>query len=393
MNASPEPVLARVQTQAYGPRTPVLAASFLLAGLGTVVLGPLLPTLLREWALTDARGGLLLLAKFIGAFAGGAFVSRHLPKSLALGHLLAFVGFALFAFAHGLGLATPALLLSGFGLGQIIASTNILAGQRWHSHTGSALALLNFFWSLGAVSTGVLVAALTPRTGWRGPTLALALLFLLVGFAGSLLPSRTPVSPIFATAQSSEPASAPAPPLAAILRAGAQMLLYGGLETCLSAWLTTFALRFAHGALLGGQSAFVVFWASLTSGRVLASAMMRRWTETAVQRTSLVLCLLLTLFLAVTSSAAVLSLLCILLGFALAPVFPSMFALLLRDIPTPRGAGPMLAITGLGAAFFPWIMGVVSTGSGTLRWAMGVPALLSFGLILLAKRTIPPAMA
>src|SRR5579875_2889295 len=123
-----------------GPPTPVLAASFLLAGLGTVVLGPLLPQLLHEWQLTDQRGGLLLLAKFVGAFAGGATVPRRLRVGILAGHLLAALGFAAFALAHGLSLALPALFLTGLGLGEIIASTNILAGRLFPAHTGSALA-------------------------------------------------------------------------------------------------------------------------------------------------------------------------------------------------------------------------------------------------------------
>ena len=130
---------------AAGPPTPALAASFLLAGLGTVVLGPLLPGLLHEWQLTDQRGGLLLLAKFVGAFCGGAAVPSRLRLGILAGHALAAIGFAAFALAPGLALALPALFLTGLGLGEIIASTNILAGRRWPAHTGSALALLNFF--------------------------------------------------------------------------------------------------------------------------------------------------------------------------------------------------------------------------------------------------------
>lgn len=370
----------------YGPPAPVLAASFLLAGLGTVLLGPLLPQLLREWSLTDQRGGLLLLAKFVGAFAGGAAVPRRLRLGILAGHALAGVGLGLFANSHGLAQALPSLFLTGLGLGEIIASTNILAGRRWPAHTGSALALLNLFWSFGAVSTGILVAALLPRFGWRRPCMALAALFLLTGLLHLLT----------ASVQDSQPPG-PAPPKAPRVAPsarisivyGGQLFLYGGLETCLTAWLTTFALRFTGGHLLGGQSGFVVLWAALTAGRALASLAMRRWAETTVQRASLSLCLVLTIFLATTRSTASLSLACVLLGLALAPVFPSTFALLLRHRVQPRMAGTLLAVSGLGAALFPWLMGVVSTHSGSLRLAMTVPALLIPAMILLSIADVP----
>ncbi len=384
------PANGRRNESADGPPTALLTASFYLAGLGTVLLGPVLPQLLHEWALTDERGGLLLLAKFTGSFFGGVAVPRQLRLGILAGHCLAAAGLGAFALSHNLAQALPALVLGGFGLGEIIASTNILAGRRWPAHTGSALASINFFWSFGAVSTGLLAAALLPRFGWRTPTLCLAALLLLVGLAGPLSRHQTGTSSTDTEALSPNPPPAkprPAEPQAAspdrtlsaptVARFSALLLLYGGLETCLTAWLTTFALRITNGgALLGGQSGFVVLWIALTAGRVLASLAMRRWNETVVQRFSLFLCLVLTFLLSQAHSTAALSSTCILLGLALAPVFPSTFALLLQQQPTARVAGSVLAVSGLGAALFPWLMGTVSTHTGSLRLAMLVPACL-----------------
>ncbi len=61
-----------------GPSVVWLAMGFLLAGLGTVMLGPLMPTLLHDWRLSDQQGGLLLAAKFVGSFLGGVSVPRRL---------------------------------------------------------------------------------------------------------------------------------------------------------------------------------------------------------------------------------------------------------------------------------------------------------------------------
>lgn len=375
-----------------GPPAPLLAASFFLAGLGTVFLGPVLPQLLHEWSLTDQRGGLLLLAKFTGAFLGGVCVPRRLRLGILAGHLLAAAGFVAFTFAHSLALAFPALLLSGFGLGEIIASANILAGRRWPAHTGSALALVNLFWSFGAVSTGLLAAALLPRFGWRRPTLGLALLLLAIGGAGALTRSRRQL-PV--PQPESSPHTPPAAPLGLgpSLRFGLLLLLYGGLETCLTAWLTTYTLRVAGGALLGGQSGFVVLWAALTAGRGFASLAMRKWPEAAVQRASLAACLALIAALAVAHSTSAISLTCVLLGLALAPVFPSTFALLLRKQPPARTAGTVLAVSGLGAALFPWLMGAVSTRTGSLRPAMLVPACLIPLMLVLTLRESAPSPA
>ena len=85
MKPSSESPSRLVFRDAEGPPAPLLTASFFLAGLGTVLLGPLLPRLLHEWSLTDQRGGLLLLAKFAGAFLGGASVPRRLRLGILAG--------------------------------------------------------------------------------------------------------------------------------------------------------------------------------------------------------------------------------------------------------------------------------------------------------------------
>ena len=89
--------------------------------------------------------------------------------------------------------------------------------------------------------------------------------------------------------------------------------------------------------------------------------------------------------LATTSHGPLLSLDCVLLGLALAPFFPTTFALLIKRRPTAREAGFVLAVSGLGAALFPWLMGVVSTHTGSLRTAMIVPLLLAITLLALAS--------
>ena len=52
--------------------------------------------------------------------------------------------------------------------------------------------------------------------------------------------------------------------------------------------------------------------------------------------------------------------------------------------PPARTAGFVLAVSGLGAAFFPWMMGVLSTRTGSLRIAMAIPWTLAIVLLLLS---------
>jgi MFS transporter, FHS family, glucose/mannose:H+ symporter len=54
----------------------------------------------------------------------------------------------------------------------------------------------------------------------------------------------------------------------------------------------------------------------------------------------------------------------------------------MRKQPPARIAGFILAVSGLGAALFPWMMGVLSTQTGSLRVAMAVPWTLAILLLL-----------
>ena len=362
-----------------GPSVVWLAVGFLLAGLGTVMLGPILPTLLHDWRLTDQQGGLLLAAKFVGSFLGGVSVPRRLRLGVLGGMAFAGAGFGAFALSGGLVSGAACLFVGGLGLGQIIASTNIVIGRRYREHTGSALASVNFFWSLGAVLCGVIAAAALPRFHLRGPLLTFAGLFLLTGLGGLLNPSRE-------AAAMAESSAADAEPLAmkVMVRFGLLLFLYGGLETCMTGWLTTYTLRFSDVRLMGGQSAIVLLWSALTAGRALSSAALRVMREATLQRIGLGLSALLIAALVTTRHGPLLSLYCVLLGLSLAPFFPTTFALLMKRRPTAREAGFILAVSGLGAALFPWMMGFVSTQSGSLRVAMVVPLALALALLVLS---------
>jgi fucose permease len=167
----------------------------------------------------------------------------------------------------------------------------------------------------------------------------------------------------------------------AYLYFAALLVLYGGLETCLSGWLTTFALRYGDKTLAVSEYTTLLLWMSLTLGRVGASAVMLRVGEKTVQRWGLGLAAVFTAALAMAHSAVTIAGFAVLLGLSLAPFFPATWALLMAERPTARQAGIVLAVSGLGAAALPWLMGVVSTRAGSLQVALALPFAAALGLL------------
>ncbi len=364
-------------------------AAFLLAGLATFLLGPILPLLSAKWSLTDQQAGLLLLAQFTGATLGGATVSKRLPRAFLLGTTAAALGFFAFANAPALPLACAALLLAGFGVGRIIASVNIIAGDRYTRHRGSALARLNIAFSLGCLLSPLLAASLTPRFPLARILDVFAALFALVTLAlwQELRHQAEPAS-----TREPTPTTNLLTPL--FLLFAAILFLYGALETCLSAWLTTYALRYGQTSLVLSQYTLVLLLCGLTAGRYLASLLLKRIPEATLLRIALTFTIAIAAALATARTAPLIATLAVALGICLAPVFPAAFALYMAAQPTPRQAGLVLAASGLGAASIPWLMGVVSTQTHSLRLALTLPILTAIALLLLSWKTqMRPARA
>ena len=370
------------------PSLGLMHFGLMLAGLGTALLGPILPVLARQWEMADSQSGLLMMAKFCGAFLGGVSVSRRLRWSLLTGLTAGAVGFGGFAIAPGMSVGCVALFVGGFGLGQIITSVNILAGRRFTAHRGSALAMLNFSFSLGAMLSALLSAWLLPRFALRGLLQCFAGAFLLGGIGLSLQMRSDRSSPEEFQEAGVETNSQIGLSARVYLYFAALLVLYGGLETCLSGWLTTFALRYGDKTLAVSEYTTLLLWMSLTVGRAGASAVMLRVGEKTVQRWGLALAAVFTAALAMAHCAVTIAVFAVLLGLSLAPFFPATWALLMADRPTARQAGIVLAVSGLGAAAFPWMMGVVSTRAGSLQVALALP--FAAAAILLAMSWFAP---
>jgi FHS family glucose/mannose:H+ symporter-like MFS transporter len=118
-----------------------------------------------------------------------------------------------------------------------------------------------------------------------------------------------------------------------------------------------------------------------------ASAVMLRVGEKTMQRWSLAFVALFTAALAMSRSSGTIAGFAVLLGLSLAPFFPSTFSLLIAERPTARQAGIVVAVSGLGAAALPWMMGVVSTRTGSLQLALALPFAAALGLLAMSLFT------
>lgn len=356
------------------PHPALLHASMLLSGFGTVFLGPVLPALAASTHTSDSGSGLFFTAQFIGAFLGGITTSRHLWRSLLLGSCGAALGFLLLAISVGqqasLNWHLAALLPLGFGVGQMLTSTNLLAAHRYVSHRGAALALVNLSWSLGAVSAPLVLDHLLATSKLAHVLLGVACLMGMI-FTGAALNAR------FGDRELGESAQAGSSNTVLTKNAfayfGALLLLYGGVETSLSGWVTTFSTRYGDGRAHVLAVGTAALWVGITAGRAGTPVVLRRMRENSLLVSSLALAALLTILLSLSRGSVVIAVLCGLLGLSLASWFPLVLSAMLAEGAAAGQVGTIIALSGIGAATIPLLVGIASRMADSLRIALVVP--------------------
>ena len=117
------------------------------------------------------------------------------------------------------------------------------------------------------------------------------------------------------------------------------------------------------------------FYGAMLAGRALAPLALTRLRETAVAQVGLTLALLGGVALVIAHSSALIISGSFLAGLGLASIFPISVSLFPLWFPgsSRRTSGAVFACGNLGGAILPWLVGVVSTHSDSLRLALFVP--------------------
>lgn len=364
--------------------------AFLPTGVLTTLLGPMLPLLLARWALNDTQAGNLFLVQFLAALVGvqlsGVLLARwgFRPAFLA-GLLLMASGVAtLYLGSYLQGLLSVALY--GIGLGLIVPTDNLLIAEistgtapssRDNSHDGSrdnsrasAVSLLNFFWGVGAVFCSLMVAW-TSAHGLLPFFLGAVALFLVV-LAWTM---RNLPFPPAAQAHESSTSWRELIKRPAIWLFAAVFFLYPGAETAVGGWIGSYVSRLGtHGATMASvMPAF--FWSALTVGRALGTAFLRHFSEDRVLR------------FGYAAAAAGIGLMlwspalpgviagALITGLCFATLYPITVARLSQRFGVAaRSIGAvMFSLAMLGPAVLPWMVGVISHGTGSLRAGLLLP--------------------
>jgi len=326
--------------------------------------GAILPTLLVRWHLGDAQAGQLFFAAWVGSALGSLLVRGSLRTMLILGSALVSCAALCIAYSDGQG-ANACLAIYGFGLGMTMTSITLTRQQQVASQgnsTGTEMVRLNSTWAGGAVLCPTLAARALALGSIRPLLLCLAAFFILLT--------------VWAAMQSDQHATviAKSLPWSALKSIPPGLIcmifLATGVEAATGGWLSTYTRR-GGDSVAATVAALTCFWAGLMVSRIFWSVFDRWLSHDHVIRLSMALMVISSMLLFVGGAGLVSAIAAFLLGFAIGPAYPLLLAWALRF----QRAGSIFFIAGVGAASLPWLMGVLSSRTGSLRIGFGVPIL------------------
>ena len=370
---------------------------FVLIGIITASLGPLIPVYTKIWGITDAQAGFFFPAQYFTSLIGVIATSWLLPRfgfSKVLG-----IGFLFLSLGMGFLGVSPWFLtagcvgLAGYGYGLTNPTTNLRGTQLPSKNVAAAVSLLNFSWGVGAVACPFLVAALVPRIGVRGFGMCVAVLTmaLCVTHFVRKVPATTATleKPKHSLADwKHRMAIAQAVPLVVLF------FLYVGVEASFGGWVAALEKRLPGTVQASALSvAPSVFYGFLLLGRGLAPLLLRRWSTLGITISGIVFAASGGMALVLTDQKPVLLISVAACGFGCASLFPvyvTWMAQIFREDSDWIGA-LYFSAAALGGALLPQLVGIIATQSHSLRVGILVPLLASLAMFFLTLKARPQA--
>jgi len=354
----------------------VLHGGFVVTGIVTTLIGPILPILIDRWSLSDQRAGLFFTAQFCGSMVGVASIGWSLRRgyrpTFVSGFILIATGVA--GLNSGSSLASlVATAVFGCGLGQVLSTTNLWVAEVAKARRVAALSILNLMWGVGAIASSplMLLAQRHRATAWLLYTIAACSALVAAILAAMNLEPGT-------TAEDEEqfrPARREKISMRSTVSLAALFFLYVGSENSVAGWVAALTKRMNPDSGDLWALAPMFFWGGLLTGRALVPLVPLRRSERTLLASGLMLAATGICLLLQAKTFASVAICVTAAGVGLAAIYPILIAWLVKAFGerSRRIGAIMFALAGMGGATMPWIVGMMSTGTGSLRAGLLIP--------------------
>lgn len=355
----------------------VLHPAFALTGVLHAIIGALLPSLSAAFSLTDAQSGSLALCYFLGTSLGALICVGQFVRMMAAGFVLVALSCFGIVVAGG-ALLRPLFFALGIGVGIPMTAVSMYAGRRFAERSAAPLTLLNFSWSLGAFLSPLFAARVLLTRSYctayeiLGTFAAIAAAACWIGLEDvpeiSVATNAIPRAFVFRWAA-----------LFAVLT-----FLEVGIENTTATWLATYALRSSQSGIASAAASSSLYWCGFLASRAISSLVLLRVAPMRVLSVAAATALLGAGMLVGFSAVPFRDLAMLVVGAALAPIFPLLLSRFFARTYSASSSRWLLATCGFGGSVLPWITGWISVRSHSLqRGLTTVPAALFIMLCLL----------
>lgn len=331
---------------------------FITIGLVSSIIGPMLSAIKLEINLSYSQAGLILSGQFLGmlltVLIGGRLADKYGKKPFLLGGG-AFLSIGLFGsmFSHSYITLLAWTVISGIGFGTYEVGINALCSDSNDSNKGTAMNFLHFFYGLGAISGPVLVTlCINLIKSWRlvygisafFPIIVTIMLWPLVinkNVATTNVKHSLPYKNKF------------------IWISGIFCFLYVGIEVSTSGWLPTYWHFISPNSLIPASLTATIFWSTLTIGRLFSGKIADKVGFGKFLIFASLGIIILSLSWAIIPFKLGILFVILLLGLALAGIFPTMMASVTSQYPHISGeiSAFISIFSSLGGSLIPSAIG------------------------------------
>jgi MFS transporter, FHS family, Na+ dependent glucose transporter 1 len=374
---------------------------FICLGLSIGLVGPTLPSLANQTQTPVGDLGAVFTASAIGALLGTLLGGRLFDRvrghrALGIAQLASAALIALYPVIPSAWILLVVVIGKGLTDGFINTGANTLLVWTHKEKSSPYMNALHFFFGLGAFLAPILVAQVIDIPG--GYRYAFWVLAAISGLAGLAMLSlkKNPQHERAATTTEEKSRINYGVVIAAMLF----LFFYVGAEIAFSGWIYTYALTLDLADATMAAYLTSAFWLTFTLGRLTSIPLATRYNPQQLIAAALAGCLvILGAAFIIQPSSTFVWILAMMLGFCMAPIWPSGFTLAGQSVRlTSRVSGIILLGDSLGFMVLPWVVGQVLQGVGpqamtTLVFMSLVGNLAAFVAIMRLRRTRPVAPA
>ncbi|MDI4643892.1 MFS transporter [Cohnella hashimotonis] len=368
----------------------IVFGGFLVFGLSENVKGPAIPRMQLDFGLNEGQLGLMLALNSLGYLVACSFTSFLADRvGIKATSIAAFVSMAaggvLIGISNGFQALTASYFFMYIGNGMLEIALAILAARIFVKNTGFLMNLAHFFYGLSSIVAPIAAASMMgwrlpggdAALGWRGMYVIVLMLSLLPVIPALL--GRLPVEPAHDEAEERISYSKlMRDPVAWLI----VLVLTSGVisELSIGSWLANFLEKAYDWSPTDASGMLSAFFLCFTLARLLIGPLTDRFGYTLsimVLSLSSGICSIAALF-AGESGAMLFAL----AGVGIAPIYPTVMALLAKRY--PRGTGTAITFTvtlmGIGSVLGNLAIGGLIEGVRNLYAGRGERASQVLGL-------------